>query len=121
MPPKRKAQLISTTISDAQTLLAPRESSPAASSQKEEDARPVLSTITQPDAPERMLDAVVARVLSKLDVEGLSRDLTSKLAEHLLQCVQVENLVTKHQEGQMEALTARLTELLIARLLGLDQ
>ncbi len=120
MPPKRKAPLTSPTISDTQTLLAPRESSPAASSQQE-DARPVLLTSTPPEASERLLDAVVTRVLSKLDVEGLSRDITSKLAEQLLQRVQVENLVTQILEGQMEALTARLTELLIARLLGFDQ
>jgi hypothetical protein len=115
MPPRRKAPLTSPTISDAQTLPAPRESSPASN---QEDAQPVFLTGTP---HQRLLDAVVTRVLSKLDVEGLSRDITSKLAEQLLQRVQVEGLVTQILEGQMEALTARLTELLIARLLGFDQ
>jgi len=121
-----------------QTLLAPRGEAPAVSGaaqqeavrplrgtarQPEEGARPAgSSTSGQPEPPgsEALLDAVVARVLSTLDVGGLSQELTTKLADQMLSRVRVDALVSTLLEGQTEALTARLTERLIARLLGLD-
>ena len=122
-----------------QTLLAPRGEAPAVSGaaqqeavrplrgtarRPEESARPGGSSSTsgQPETPgsEALLDAVVARVLSTLDVGGLSQELTTKLADQMLSRVRVDALVSTLLEGQTEALTARLTERLIARLLGLD-
>jgi len=67
------------------------------------------------------LDAVVTRVISTLDVDGLSQEMTTKLADQMLGRVKVDALVSTVLEGQAEALTSRLTERLIARLLGLEQ
>ena len=69
---------------------------------------------------EVLLDTIVTKVISTLDVGGLSQELTTKLAEQMLSRVRVDALVTTLLEGQADALTARLTERLISRLLGLD-
>eukprot|EP00969_Alexandrium_andersonii_P271407 11995693-Alexandrium_andersonii.AAC.1 len=108
MPTKKVAP----TASDApstQTLLSPP--SPNA----ERAAAPLTSG--PPDVREKILDAVVARVLSTLNVDGLAQELTTKLAEEMLGRVRVDSLVASILEGQMETLTQRLTERLIAQIL----
>ena len=126
MPTKKAARTASEptgaspVVTSTQTLLAPRE--PQA--QPEETARPAGPSADGPpetSGSERVLDAVVSRVLSTLDVDGLSQEMTCKLADQLLGRVKVDALVTTIMEGQSEALTARLTERLIAQLLGLGR
>ena len=111
-----------------QTVLAPRVAAPAVGGEavqplkSQENARQtVLSSHTPRDHSQRMQDTIVERVLETLNVEGLSQELTTKLAEQMLSSVRVDALVTTLLEGQTEALTARLTDRLIARLLGLDE
>ena len=87
---------------------------------EESEERPATQTLLAPPPQEKILDAVVDRVLRTLDVRGLSADLTSKLAEELLAQVRVDALVTSIMEEQREALTARLKERLVANLLGLE-
>ena len=70
---------------------------------------------------ERVLDAVVTRVISTLDVDGLSKDLTNKLAERLLGSVKVDALVSQILDAHTDALTTRLTDRLTAELLGLGR
>jgi len=133
--PTRKAARTATELTETkpveatQTLLAPRTEAPASGQQplqgtaQTESARPAgSSTDGRPETlgSEVLLDAVVARVMSTLDVGGFSQELTTKLAEQMLSRVRVDALVSTLLEGQTEALTARLTERLIARLLGLD-
>jgi len=139
--PTRKAPRTAADPTDAspavvstQTLLAPQEPSPSAPSPPQppretarrtgEAARPAgLSTDGPPETSgsDRVLDAVVARVISTLDVDGLSQEMTTKLADQMLGRVKVDALVTSIMEGQADALTSRLTERLIARMLGLEQ
>ena len=126
----------SPAVVSTQTLLAPREPSPSTPTaageqqllretahQTEETARSTgLSADGPPRTPgsDQVLDAVVTRVISTLDVDGLSQEMTTKLADQMLGRVKVDALVSTVLEGQADALTSRLTERLIARLLGLD-
>ena len=73
------------------------------------------------DGVEQVLDAVVTRVISTLDVDGLSKELTSQLAERLLGSVKVDALVGQILDIHTDALAARLTDRLTAELLGLGQ
>ena len=73
------------------------------------------------DGVERVLDVVVTRVISTLDVDGLSKELTTKLAERLLGSVKVDALVGQILDAHTETLTTRLTDRLTAELLGLGQ
>ena len=134
MPTRKAARTESAGATPAtQTLLSPRPEWAIRAAQlylplesvrqPVESARPVdslTSGLPETSGSEALLDAVVARVISTLDVGGLSQELTTKLAEQMLSRIQVDALVTTLLEGQSEALTARLTERLIARLLGLD-
>ena len=137
MPTRKAARTEPTGTTPAtQTLLSPRPEAPPATSgaaeqplpvetarQPVESARPAgNSTGGRPESSgsEVLLDAVVASVISTLDVGGVSQELTTKLAEQILSHIRVDALVTTLLEGQSEALTARLTERLIARLLGLE-
>ena len=124
MPTKKAARTASepTGASPAatQTLLAPQEPQ----TQPEETARPAGPSADGPpetSGPDRVLDAVVTRVISTLDVDGLSQEMTTKLADQMLGRVKVDALVSTVLEGQADALTSRLTERLIARLLGIEQ
>ena len=125
MPTKRAARTVSEptcaspVATSAQTLLVPRE--PQA--QPEETARPgpLAGGPPETSGPDRVLDAVVTRVISTLDVDGLSQEMTTKLADQMLGRVKVDALVSTVLEGQADALTARLSQRLIARLLGLEQ
>ena len=128
MPLKKVAQTVLDTspaasanagqaVGATHTLLAPPSPTPTVGAV----AAPAPLTSGPPDVRERILDAVVARVLSTLNVDGLARELTTKLAEEMLGQVRVDALVTRILEGQTEALTSRLTERLIAQILGLDQ
>ena len=122
MPAKKAARTASEptgaspVVTSTQTLLAPREPSPTA-----RGAGPSADGLHETPGTERVLDAVVTRVISTLDVEGLSQEMTTKLADQMLGRVKVDALVTSIMEGQAEALTSRLTERLIARMLGLEQ
>ena len=126
MPTKKAARTASEptgaspAATSTQTLLAPQE--PQA--QPEETARPAGPSADGPpetSGPDRVLDAVVTRVISTLDVDGLSQEMTTKLADQMLGRVKVDALVSTVLEGQADALTSRLTERLIARLLGIEQ
>ena len=126
MPTKKAARTASEptgaspVATSTQTLLAPQEPQ----TQPEETARPAGPSADGPpetSGPDRVLDAVVTRVISTLDVDGLSQEMTTKLADQMLGRVKVDALVSTVLEGQADALTSRLTERLIARLLGIEQ
>ena len=103
----------------SQTPLASAE--PAArQSDQQETTRPTgLAVRHEAQGAERVLDAVVTRVISTLDVDGLSKELTNKLADQLLGRVKVDALVSQILDAQAEALMSRLTDRLTAKLLGL--
>jgi len=66
-----------------------------------------------------MLEAVVERVLGTVNCDGLSQELTSKLADELLGRVRVDSLVASllsdHADEMTALLTRRLTERLLER------
>ena len=66
-----------------------------------------------------MLEAVVERVLSTLNCDGLSKELSAKLAERLLGRVEVDALVDSLLGDHADELTSLLTRRLTERLLQL--
>ena len=108
-------------VSGSQTLLTAPATDQSAH-QPEETTRPTgLAVRHEAQGVERTLDAVVTRVISTLGVDGLSKELTTKLAERLLGSVKVDVLVSQILDAQAEALTARLTDRLTTELLGLGR
>ena len=66
-----------------------------------------------------MLEAAVQRVLGTVNCDGLSQELTSKLADQLLSKVRVDSLVESLLSDHADEMTALLTKRLTERLLGL--
>ena len=64
-----------------------------------------------------MLEAAVERVLGTVNCDGLSQELTTKLAEQLLGRVRVDALVASLLGDHADELTALLTRRLMERLL----
>jgi hypothetical protein len=63
------------------------------------------------------LEGAVERILSTLDCDGLSKDLTTKLAEQLLSKVKVDDLVTSLLSEHADELTALMKRRLMEKLL----
>ena len=66
-----------------------------------------------------MLEAAVERVLGAVNCDGLSQELTSKLADQLLSRVRVDSLVASLLSDHADEMTALLTKRLMERLLEL--
>jgi hypothetical protein len=64
-----------------------------------------------------VLEGAVERILSTLDCDGLSQELTTKLAEQLLSKVRVDDIVTSLISEHADELTALMKRRLMEKLL----
>ena len=128
---KRKVQLaatepsteeaVRTLTTTTQTLLAPKPS--GASRANDAPTEAALSASPQPEprnCTSPVLEAAVERVLSTVDHDGLSEELTSKLADQLLGRVRVDTLVTTILGNHEDEVAGLLSKRLLERILGVD-
>jgi hypothetical protein len=64
-----------------------------------------------------VLEGAVERILSTIDCDGLSQELTTKLAEQLLSKVRVDDIVTSLISEHADELTALMKRRLMEKLL----
>jgi len=64
-----------------------------------------------------VLEGAVERILSTIDCDGLSQELTTKLAEQLLSKVRVDDIVTSLLSEHADELTALMKRRLMEKLL----